>query len=87
MGISLSKKAEEEKSKIVSVLASLPQLPLDFQSACEGGSIHGNKIKTGFRIDPEYAMLAGIAKVHRENMVTRNIRHFEGIEGVSVEVY
>jgi len=86
-GVSLSMKAEEEKSKITSLIASLPQLPLGYQSARAGGLIYGDKIKTGSRIDPEDAMLAGIAKVHGERIVTRNIRHFKGIEGVIIESY
>ena len=87
VGVSLSGKAEDEKSKITSLLASLPQLSLDYQSACFGGSIYGDKMKMGSRIDPEDAMLAGIAKAHGERIVTRNVRHFEGIEGVILESY
>lgn len=83
----MSKKTEEEKIKIISVLASLPQLPLDFQSACVGGFIYGEKIKAGSNVDPEDAMLAGIAKVHGEAIITRNVKHFAGIEGVTVECY
>jgi tRNA(fMet)-specific endonuclease VapC len=87
VGISMSGKAEEERSKIVSVLASLPQLSMDHASASAGGLIYGDRLKTGSRINPEDAMLAGIAKVHRETVVTRNVRHFKGIEGVTVESY
>ena len=87
VGVSLSSKAEHEKSKITSLVASLPQLPLDYQSACAGGSIYGDKIRKGSRIDPEDAMIAGIAKAHGEKIVTRNVRHFEGIEGVTTESY
>ena len=87
VGLALTKKVEEERSKIVSVLASLPQLPLDFPSASAGGLIYGDKIKAGSKIDPEDAMIAGIARVHRETIVTRNVRHFEGIEGVTIERY
>ena len=87
VGVSLSRKAEEEKFKTLSVVASLPQLPLDFQSACAGGSIYVEKIKAGFRIDPEDAMIAGIAKIRGETIVTRNVKHFEGIQGVTIESY
>jgi len=45
------------------------------------------KIRAGSRIDLEDAMIAGIAKAHRETMVTRNVRRFEGIEGVTIERY
>ena len=37
-GLSLSGKAEEEKTNIMGVLESLPFLPLDSESAKEGGS-------------------------------------------------
>jgi len=86
-GVALSRKAEEEKSKIMTILSSLPQLALDFPSAREGGMIYGEKIKTGRAIDPEDAMLAGIAKAKSEKVLTRNIKHFSGIEGVTVETY
>jgi len=86
-GVALSRKAEEEKSKIMTILSSLPQLALDFPSAREGGMIYGEKIKTGRAIDPEDAMLAGIARAKAEKVLTRNIKHFSGIEGVTVETY
>ncbi len=86
-GVALSRKAEEEKSKIMTMLSSLPQLALDFPSAREGGMIYGEKIKMGRAIDPEDAMLAGIAKAKSEKVLTRNIKHFSGIEGVIVETY
>src|SRR6266571_4692812 len=70
-GVALSRKAEEEKSKIMTILSSLPQLALDFPSAREGGTIYGEKIKTGRAIDPEDAMLAGIAKAKAERVSTR----------------
>src|SRR2546426_7976383 len=42
-GIALSRKAEEEKSKISTILSSLPQLVLDSPSASAGGLIHGER--------------------------------------------
>jgi tRNA(fMet)-specific endonuclease VapC len=86
-GVALSRKSEEEKSKIMSTIASLPQLPLDFPSARAGGQIYGRKIKAGSTVDPEDAMLAGIAKLRSEAIITRNVKHFTDIEGVNVETY
>ncbi len=86
-GVALSRKAVEEKSKITTILSSLPQLALDFPSAREGGMIYGEKIKAGRAIDPEDAMLAGIARAKAEKVLTRNIKHFSGIEGVTAETY
>lgn len=87
VGVSLSKKPEAEKTKIIDLLGSLPQLPLDFESASEAGMIYGERFKSGNIMDPEDAMIAGIAKVKKERLITRNIKHFSNIKGINVEVY
>lgn len=87
VGLSLTKKPVEEKAKITAVLASLPQIPLDHPSASAGGIIYGEKMQSGSKMDPEDAMIAGIAKANNEKIVTRNTRHFQGIEGVTIESY
>jgi tRNA(fMet)-specific endonuclease VapC len=87
VGISLSRKAEEEKARILVVLESLPFLPLDVESSKAGGRIYGEKKRMGSKVDPEDAMVAGIARVHGEKVLTRNLKHFQGIEGVNVESY
>jgi tRNA(fMet)-specific endonuclease VapC len=87
VGLSLSSKVKEEKARILSVIESLPFLALDAESSKEGGLIYGDKKRMGFTIDPEDAMVAGIARVHGEKVLTRNVKHFQGIEGVDVESY
>jgi predicted nucleic acid-binding protein len=87
VGLSLTAKPREEKAKIAAVLASLPQLPLDHTSASAAGLIYGEKTRSGSRMDPEDAVIAGIAKANNKKIVTRNTRHFQGIEGVSTEPY
>jgi len=87
VGVSLSKKADQEKSKILGVMNSLAQLPFDYEAARAAGAIYGERIKIGSQIDPEDAMLAGMSRIHRQPIVTRNIKHFSNIEGVAVETY
>jgi len=87
VGISLSRKAEEGKARVLVVLESLPFLPLDVESSKAGGRIYGEKKRMGSTFDPEDAMVAGIARVHGEKVLTRNLKHFQGIEGVNVESY
>jgi predicted nucleic acid-binding protein len=87
VGLSLTSKPAEEKAKIAAVLASLPQLPLDHPSASAGGLIYGEKTRSGSKMDPEDAMIAGIAKANNKKIVTRNTRHFQGIEGATIEKY
>jgi len=87
VGLALTSKPQEEKAKITAVLASLPQLPLDHPSASAAGIIYGEETRSGSKIDPQDAMIAGIAKTNKEKIVTRNTRHFKGIEGVQTEPY
>jgi predicted nucleic acid-binding protein len=86
-GMAQSRKPEEEKSRIITTLSSISQLSLDSPSASAGGLIYGEKMRTGRTIDPEDAMIAGIAKVNAEKVLTRNTKHFSDIEGVSIENY
>ncbi len=87
IGLSLSRKPEEEKNRILTIIESLPFLSLDLESSREGGRIYGEKKRSGSMIDPEDAMIAGIARAHSEKVLTRNPKHFQGIDGVNVEVY
>ena len=87
VGASRSRRSVEEKAKITSIVASLPQLPLDYESAKAAGEIYAGKVRAGSTIDTEDAMLAGISRVHREPILTRNVKHFSNIEGVSAETY
>jgi tRNA(fMet)-specific endonuclease VapC len=87
VGVALSKKPLEERAKIASVLESLPELSLNFSSASAAGTIYGEKIKACLQIDPEDAMIAGIAKTNNQKILTRNLKHFSGIEGVEIEKY
>ena len=87
VGLSLSSKPLEEKEKIQEVLDSLPFIPLDYTASIEAGRIYGDKMKQGETIDPQDAMIAGIARSVGEKILTRNIKHFSGIEKVSIDSY
>jgi tRNA(fMet)-specific endonuclease VapC len=87
VGITLSNKAEEEKARVLAVIESLPFLPLDAESSRASGRIYAEKSSESSTFDPEDAMIAGIAWVHGERVLTRNLKHFRGIEGVKVESY
>ncbi|HUK28268.1 MAG TPA: type II toxin-antitoxin system VapC family toxin [Candidatus Acidoferrales bacterium] len=87
VGVGLSVRASEEKEKVLNVLKSLPNLPLDASSASKAGTIYAQKIRDGSKIDPEDAMLAGIAIQNNETIITRNRRHFAGISDLKLEPY
>jgi tRNA(fMet)-specific endonuclease VapC len=87
VGVGLSVKSSEEREKVLDVLRSLAQLPLDSQSATRAGLIYAQRAREGMKMDPEDAMLAGIAVENHQPLVTRNRRHFSGIPDLKVEGY
>ena len=87
VGVGLSVKSGEERERVLGVLKSLPSLPLDAASASRAGTIYAQRIREGSKIDPEDAMLAGIAIQSNEPLITRNRRHFAGIPDLKLEYY
>lgn len=87
VGVGLSVKSSEEREKILGVLRSLTQLPLDVQSATRAGLIYAQRTKESVRIDPVDAMLAGIAVENHQGLLTRNRKHFSGIPELEVVSY
>ena len=87
VGVGLSVRASEEKEKVLRVLKSLPNLQLDVNSASKAGTIYAQRIKEGTKMDPEDAMVAGIAIQNNERLITRNRRHFAGIPDLKLEPY
>jgi predicted nucleic acid-binding protein len=86
-GVGLSVRSSEEKEKVLTVLKSLPHLALDAASASKAGSIYAQRIREGSKIDPEDAMLAGIALQNNEPLLTRNRKDFTGIADLKLEHY
>lgn len=78
---------KEKVEKIHSLLNSLNSFNFDIDSAKEAGSIHAKLKKKGQAIDPEDSMIAGIAKLNNETLLTRNVKHFSRVEGLGIEFY
>ena len=86
LGAMMSKKSEEEKSKINELISSFTILYLDEKSAKEAGEIEASLLKENIEIDSEDIMIAGIAKVNGEKLVTRD-RHYAKIPGLRILKY
>ena len=78
---------ERQREKILSLWKSLNILSFDAAAAQEAGTIHRALKKNGQLIDPEDSMIAGIALVQHEAVITRNLKHFERIPSLKVESY
>lgn len=87
VGVGLSVRSAEERKKVLGILGSLPHLTLDAASASKAGMIYAQRVKEKTKIDPEDAMLAGIAIQNNEPLLTRNRKHFAGIPDLKVETY
>ncbi len=77
---------EAEKIKINSLLASVITLPLDEETAKKAGEIEAILAKLGEMIDIEDIMIAAIAKINNEKLITRD-QHYARIEGLQIEKY
>jgi tRNA(fMet)-specific endonuclease VapC len=87
VGISLTKKPASEKKRIMDVLESWGTLFLDSECAARGGTIHGQLIRDGQPIDPEDSMIAAIALVNDETLLTKNSKHFSRVPDLKIEDY
>ncbi|MDA4118540.1 MAG: PIN domain-containing protein [Thaumarchaeota archaeon] len=87
VGVGLSVRSSEEKERVLEVLRSLTHLPLDQQSATRAGLVYAHRSREGVEMDPEDAMIAGIALENHETLLTRNRRHFSGIPELKLEGY
>ena len=87
LGIQLSKTPRRERARIEEALEGQPVLPLDAKAAQLAGKLQGELMSRGQPIDPVDALVAGVAVANQEAMVTRNVKHFERMEGLSVEGY
>jgi tRNA(fMet)-specific endonuclease VapC len=64
------------------MLQSLLLLPLDLESCIVAGRIAAGLRGAGEGIDVRDALIAGVVIRHGETLVTRNLRHFNRIDGL-----
>lgn len=87
VGITLSDKPEKEKKRVIDALTSASILVLEAESAERAGEVQGKLIKEGKMLDPEDAMIAGIALVNDETILSRNKEHFSRVADLRIETY
>lgn len=86
-GLARSQKPSLEKNKIMRILKSQMIIELDNESAEKAGEIHGSLIKSGNGIASLDSMIAGIALVRHEKVLTRNAKDFSKVKGLEIETY
>jgi len=80
-------RGEKEKTLAEKFFSSVQIIPFTKRSAFAAGEIRKKLGKSGITIEAEDAMIAGIAITRNKTILTRNIRHFSGIDGVKIESY
>ncbi len=82
-----SNQPDREKRKIAELISSLLAYPFQEMEAKKAAEIEVDLIKRGEMIDLEDIMIAGVAQVHNEPVLTRNLKHFSKIRDISLELY
>lgn len=86
-GVHLAAKTAQEAQRVTAVLGGFPIAPLDAAAAKRAGVVDAELIMQGAQIDPEDAMIAGVALELGQPLLTRNARHFSRVPGLKVESY
>jgi len=87
VGIGHSAKPDQERRKITSIVQGQVIWDLDEKSAELGGIAHGVLLKAGKPIGAIDSMIAGVALANKEDILTRNVKHFERFPGIRVQTY
>jgi predicted nucleic acid-binding protein len=77
----------EKEQVALQLFSKLVVFPLTMESAAQAGKIQRKLFKEGFPVEAEDCMIAEIAKIRDEKILTRNTRHFSKIPEIQVETY
>ena len=86
-GVVRSATPEPKRKRILDVLESKSVIPADRAVMRRAGKLSGELITQGKRIEREDCIVAATALLEDEAVVTRNVRHFERIDGLDVRSY
>tara|TARA_Y100000031_G_C8124769_1_gene339950 strand:+ start:155 stop:547 length:393 start_codon:yes stop_codon:yes gene_type:complete len=86
-GVARCSRPVEEKRKIMQLLENQSVTPLTNESAEKAGEIDGKLCNEGKMIQVPDSMIAGIALIKNEKVLTRNVKDFSKIPGLQVETY
>lgn len=86
-GAQRSRHPPREGERVRDLLLAMPQAPFAGEHAIACGRILAAADRAGVALDPFDAMVAAIASVEDETLVTRNAADFGRIEGVRTRAY
>jgi len=86
-GIHRADSTEAEREAVRDLLEGLREVPFDRECAMKAGEVSAALAESGRPIDVEDVMIASVALVHDAPVVTRNVGHFENVDGLEVVSY
>lgn len=86
-GVHLADATERERTAVEELLTGVNELPFDRECAIRAGRISADLSSSGEPIGVADVMIGATAIVHDRPVVTRNVDHFERIEGLDVVSY
>ena len=87
VGVERASDRAAELQKVQRVLAPIGILELDADAAASFGRIVGHLQSRGVAIGDMDALIAAIAVIHGQLLVTRNPEHFARVPGLRIEEY
>lgn len=86
-GAQLSNRTEGERRAITEFCSRLRAVPVDTEIATLAGELSATLIARGERIEAEDVFIGATALHGDEVVLTRNVEHFERLDGVEIETY
>ncbi len=87
IGLTAGLKGDKKIAEMYSALDGLKVFSIDQEAAIEAGKIYTEKEKSGKPIDMEDALIAGVSRVRRQELLTKYVSVFSGLDGVKVIPY
>lgn len=86
-GVARSDRPDTERRRIARALAAATTYAFDHDVAARAGELDGHLAKRGERIGAADTMIAATALEHTEPVLSRNVKHFERVDGLGVRTY
>lgn len=78
-------RSARQRKLIAELLAAIPALPLDTAAADAAADVRRRLEATGQGIGMGDSLIAGIALASRAILLTRNVKHFERVAGLTLD--
>lgn len=86
-GIRRMDRTKDEQAAVDRLLSGLTEASFDRETAMRAGTLNAELTDAGEPIDVEDVMIAATALQRDEPVLTRNVDHFDRIDGLDVERY